>query len=137
MAVLDEIGQYLQDQSLGTLGTDIILGDSKPSPALLVCIYEYPGRTPRDIMGPAGTLPAIDQPRIQVVVRGDSAPGGYAAARSKIDAIWKKLHGVQSQTLSGTAYIRVWALGSPGFLKRDENHRPYLVCNFQVQRVPT
>jgi len=65
---------------------------------------------------------------LQVRVRNKS----YAAARTKIGEVAKKLHGLHEQTLSGTRYLLIKARGSPEVLKRDNNNRVELFVNFEI-----
>ena len=143
--MLKEIGTYLQAQGIGTLGTNIFLGLMPDEPDNCIALFEYAG-SPPDLHWNG------EYPGLQVRVRGTS----YAAARSKIGDIVKKLHGLYEQILSdegepegigdegegngeeeptpviGTRYLLIKAKGSPEILKRDANNRVELFVNFEI-----
>ncbi len=143
--MLTEIGAYLATQDIGTVGTDIFLGLMPDQPDNCIALFEYAG-SPPDLHWNG------EYPGLQVRVRNTS----YAAARSKIGDIVKKLHGLYEQILSdegepegigdegegngeeeptpvtGTRYLLIKAKGSPEILKRDNNNRVELFVNFEI-----
>lgn len=129
MAVLDDVGAYLQTQGVGTLGTDLFLSALPDTPDAACVLYEYGGAPPQHTMG--GTAAKWEEPRIQAVARAAT----YSAARTKIGAIFTALHAVNNTTLSGTLYLSIEAVQSPFFLERDQSDRVKMVCNFHVRKV--
>jgi len=119
--MLSDIGNYLQAQGIGTLGTNIFLGLMPDQPDNCVALFEYAG-SPPDLHWEG------EYPGLQVRVRNK----GYAAARTKIGEVMEKLHGLHEQTLSGTRYLLIKARGSPEVLKRDANNRVELFVNFEI-----
>ena len=119
--MLREIGAYLATKSIGTVGTDIFLGLMPDQPDNCIALFEYAG-SPPDLHWEG------EYPGLQVRVRNKS----YAAARTKIGEVAKKLHGLHEQTLSGTRYLLIKARGSPEVLKRDNNNRVELFVNFEI-----
>jgi hypothetical protein len=119
--MLSDIGNYLQAQGIGTLGTNIFLGMMPDEPDNCIALFEYAG-SPPDLHWNG------EYPGLQVRVRNKS----YAAARTKIEEVAKKLHGLHEQTLSGTRYLLIKARGSPEVLKRDNNNRVELFVNFEI-----
>ena len=119
--MLSDIGNYLQVQGIGTLGTNIFLGLMPDQPDNCVALFEYAG-SPPDLHWEG------EYPGLQVRVRNK----GYAAARTKIGEVMEKLHGLHEQTLSGTRYLLIKARGSPEVLKRDNNNRVELFVNFEI-----
>lgn len=119
--MLSDIGNYLQAQGIGTLGTNIFLGLIPDEPDNCVALFEYAG-SPPDLHWNG------EYPGLQVRVRNKS----YAAARTKIGEVAKKLHGLHEQMLSGTRYLLIKARGSPEVLKRDNNNRVELFVNFEI-----
>jgi hypothetical protein len=119
--MLSDIGNYLQAQGIGTLGTNIFLGMIPDEPDNCIALFEYAG-SPPDLHWNG------EYPGLQVRTRSKS----YAAARSKIGEVMKKLHGLHEQTLSGTRYLLIKARGSPEVLKRDNNNRVELFVNFEI-----
>ena len=119
--MLAEIGAYLATKSVGTVGTDIFLGQMPDQPDNCIALFEYAG-SPPDLHWNG------EYPGLQVRVRNKS----YAAARSKIREVMAALHGLHEQTLSGTRYLLIKARGSPEILKRDASNRIELVLNFEI-----
>jgi hypothetical protein len=119
--MLNDIGTYLQDQGVGTVGTDIFLGLMPDQPDNCIALFEYAG-SPPDLHWNG------EYPGLQVRVRNKS----YAAARTKIGEAMIALHGLHEQTLSGTRYLLIRARGSPEVLKRDANNRVELFVNFEI-----
>ena len=119
--MLSDIGNYLQVQGIGTLGTNIFLGMVPDKPDNCIVLFEYAG-SPPDLHW-NGKYPGL-----QVRVRNKS----YAAARTKIGEVMAALHGLHEQTLSGTRYLLIKARGSPEILKRDNNNRVELFVNFEI-----
>lgn len=119
--MLNEIGTYLQSQGIGTLGTDLFLSLMPDQPDNCTALFEYAG-SPPDLHWPG------EYPGLQVRVRNAS----YAAGRAKIGEVFKKLHGLHEQNLSGTRYLLIKARGSPEVLKRDESNRTEWFVNFEI-----
>lgn len=136
-ALLSDIGDYLQGQSLGlTQATNLFLGwlpEFPNQPEAVVWIMESPGPSPMHEMGQA--LFDHEQPHIQVNVRGTEAE--YDTPRQLIDDIYQSLVSMPPQTLGGTSYILVKALQTPAFLERDDSNRLIFVCNFEVWKGPS
>jgi len=119
--LLAEIGAYLAQKSIGTVGTDIFLGQMPDQPDSCIVLFEYAG-SPPDLHWNG------EYPGLQVRVRNKS----YAAGRAKIKEVVTELHGVHELTLNGTRYLLIKARGSPEVLKRDNNNRVELFVNFEI-----
>jgi hypothetical protein len=128
MALLAEIGQYLQDQGVGTQGTNIFLSMRPDSPDAVIGIYEGTGRKPFITFG--NSLPVAEQPVIQVITR--AARGDYATARATAETVYKKLAVVVNQTLSSTTFHAILPLGQPAGMGDDEDGRPLIACEYLV-----
>lgn len=135
MALLDELGTYLQTAGIGTLSQSLFKGALPlDTPATtddaIVALIEVPGSPPlRSHDQPPSR---IGQPHVQVVSRG--APYGYVAARQKAHDAWMALDGLANQVLSGTKYLTIVALQEPFLLRIDETHRPHIVFSVRIQR---
>ena len=121
--MLTEIGAYLATKNVGTVGADLFLGLMPDQPDNCIALFEYAG-SPPDLHWEG------EYPRLQVRVRDKS----YAAARAKIGTVAALLHGLCEQTLSGTRYLLIKALGAPEILKRDNNNRVELFVNFEIMK---
>lgn len=126
--LLDELGAYMQTQGIGTLGTDLFIGQMPDSPDAAVTLYEYGGIAPTHALG--GGAARFERPRVQVVARATT----YTAARSKIESVYKLLDQVAGVIMSSVRYLRIEAVQAPMFLERDANSRVVMVCNFQVHK---
>ncbi|HXG71687.1 MAG TPA: hypothetical protein VNJ04_13855, partial [Gemmatimonadaceae bacterium] len=62
------------------------------------------------------------------------AANDYLAPRLQAEKIRQTLAAVQGQTLSGTKYLFVAVLTSPFPMGEDENKRPRIACNYQVDK---
>lgn len=124
--VLESVGDYLQAQGQGTLGTDLFLAMMPEAPDVLTCVYETQGYAPMETMGAAAF--AVDRPGLQVITR--ASRGDYPTARDRADAVRDLLSAVVEQTLSGIHVLRISASGSVLPMGEDQNGRPMLSINF-------
>ena len=129
MTILEAVGDYLQSEGHGTLGTDLFLAVMPASPDACVCVFETPGFAPQFTMGSA--VWAVDQPGLQVICRGER--GDYPGARDKADAVRAELAAVLEQTVSGVHVMRIAPDGAVMPMGEDENGRPMLSVNFSCQ----
>lgn len=119
--LLDDIAAYLEDQSVGTVGTDIFMGTMPDTPDSCIALYEYAGEPPEQIGN-------IERPGLQVRVRDPS----YSAGRAKIESVVNALAGLYEQVLSGHRYLYIRAQQSPEAMGRDQSGREEFVVNFIV-----
>ncbi len=126
--ILEALGDYLQTNSIGTLGTNLFLGKMPDSPDYCVCLYEYEGMAPMQSFG--GNPYDVDMPRIQIVVRG--ARDDYPTARDGAKSIKDILSDITDVTISSTKVLRVASLGSTIPLGLDDKDRPRIAANFQA-----
>lgn len=135
MALLDELGTYLQAAGIGTLSQNLFKGTMPldtpgTTDDAIVAILEIPGSPPlRSHDQPPSR---IGQPHVQVVSRG--APYGYVAARQKAHDAWMALDGLANQELSGTKYLFIQCLQDPWLMRIDQEHRPHIVFSVRIQR---
>lgn len=130
--ILEAVGDYLEAQSQGTLGTDLFLAVMPETPDACVAVYENAGNRPSFTMGSAPW--AIDRPMIQVICR--AARSDYPAARDKAEAVRALLGAVVDQTLSGVNVMRIEVQGSVIPMGEDENQRPMVSVNFECMVRP-
>lgn len=126
VALLDDIGSFVASAASLTLGTNLFLSLLKDQPDEATAIYEFAGESPAYGMGQ--DLPALYKPRIQVITRSLS----YPTARSRMETIWQALQGLRDESISGTYYLAVNALGQPEQIGRDSLQRERMMANFQV-----
>lgn len=126
MTILEAVGDYLQTNSHGTLGSSLFLAVMPDTPDACVCVYEKPGMTPQMTMGSAPWI--IDQPGIQIICR--AGRGDYPTARDKADAIRLLLSAVTNTTISGINVMRIEAEGAVLPMGEDSLGRPLVSVNF-------
>jgi len=119
--MLSDIGNYLQVQGIGTLGTNIFLGMIPDKPDNCIVLFEYAG-SPPDLHWNG------EYPGLQVQVRSTS----YPTARCTIGNIVNILHGMSEQKLNGIRFLLIQAQGNPEVLKRDDKGRVVLFVNFRI-----
>jgi len=133
--ILDELARHLQDNGIGTVGTNIFKSYSPNKPDSLLIIYETGGERPQDTFG-STNVAAWENPRIQIISRSTE----YQFARNKAESAFRVLIGIANQTIkassldSGSFYLRVNAIQSPFRLGIDENSRNLVACNFAVMK---
>ena len=132
--LLDELGTFLQQAGIGTVGTTLFKGQlpmDAPAVAVqdaLVALIETPGLPPVR----THDLARYEMPVIQVASRG--VPYGYVTARQKAHDAWMALDGVRNQTLGSGFYLWIEALQSPWWLRSDELNRPVIVFSIRAAR---
>jgi hypothetical protein len=138
--MLDEIAAYLEAQSLGTVkaGTNnpawpIFTGGVFPGTQNdAISVAESAGEGVVNEMGSTVGSVAAEAPALVVQVRSMS----YASARTKAEAIWRKLH-KYAGTLSGVRYYLVLARSKPFPLGRDDGGAFLLGFNCDVTKEPS
>ena len=128
MALLDELGTYLQAQGIGTLGTDLFRSRLPDAPNAAVGLVETGGQAPTFVMDANGVN--VDHPSLQVLCRADA----YPDARSKANDVITALVAISNDDLSGVRYLRCVPNQAPFSLGPDEDHRHLVACNFQVMK---
>lgn len=134
MTWLDEIGTRLQDQGIGSVGTDVFLGYTPSSPDALVAVLPTAGLESVRAMG---VDDLVLRPSFQAMARAKKS----GDAETKIASVRAALHGFAGTLAGGggsARYLEVKALQSEGFpLPQDEGKRFRWVCNFQVHKEPS
>lgn len=123
MAFLPDITRHLENNSIGTLGTDLFMTVIPSTPDDVVVITQYAGRMPE-------LYTNMDYPGLQVRVRAKEPDDAIA----KIEEIETLLHGLANTTLGSTRVILSRAVQSHFPLGEDENGRHWEVQNYIIQR---
>lgn len=135
MALLDSMGQYLQDQTASlpsnqrlTLGGNLFLGRfPAEAPNAAVLIQQYGGGTPTMTMGSAPAV--IENPKLQLLVRGERED--YPDAYQLAYILWTILSSVVTNvTIDGTNILRIAPMGMPNYIGYDDTDRPKFTINF-------
>lgn len=129
MAWIEDLRTYLASAGLGlTAGTNLFVSDMPTTPDACVCLFDYGGTPPQFFLD--GTR--LERPSVQVAVRAAT----LATARSTMDSVVTKMMALTGATVSGKNWVQCLPNQSPFFLRRDEKERPWVVCNFDIMKVP-
>lgn len=123
MTFIEEIAAKLQTAGVGTVATDIFIGDQPPSPDNLVLLVETSGQEPNK------EIP-ITKPTFQVIIRNSS----YGAGRAKATSAFNALHQLANADLGDNYVFYVLATSDVGYIGRDENNRHEWSINFRAER---
>jgi hypothetical protein len=122
--IAKEIADYLESQSIGTVGTDIFIDAMPDSPNDMVVVYNTGGFEPDiDV--------AIEHPTFQITTRSESSATAYA----KAEAIKALLHLKYNVTLEvdGIYYYFILMMNGINNLGRDEKNRIEYSINFRCK----
>lgn len=131
---LVELGAYLVAASLGlTVGGNLFYGPVQDRPETTTVVGLIPGIGPRASEPGFGAADLVyEWPRVQVVVRGPAHD--LEAALVMAQGVYRTLGAVQAQALAGTFYHQVTCLHPPAYLRHDDNDRPLVVVNVQIEK---
>lgn len=118
MALLDEVVAYLEDEGVGTFGTDLFIGHEPDAPTNVVTIYPTGGRPPSSDRDK-------EYPTMQVRVRNTSYVNGFEKATS----ILSLLH-VNTSNLATTRGRCYATQSSPSMIGRGDNGEFIFVQNY-------
>lgn len=130
MALLNEIGDYLSSQGVGTLGQNLFLGYLPDSPNSAGAIYPTGGITAVHAFNPSPGQAKAQRPSVQIVWRSSS----FSVAESKLRTVWSLMDGLPERTLGGTRYQSIEAISDPFLMNRDEQGRTIMACNFMIAK---
>jgi hypothetical protein len=136
--VLDDIAVYLQTQGLGTRGSTIFEGRIPPDAPgggvadQIIALFSVPGLPPQHVHDIVG--PAVEQPMVQVRVRGSAAQGGYAAMWALAEQAGRLLDSVRNLSVNGTFYLAIMLQQAPVGLPEDQYQRPSLVFHVRCTK---
>ena len=120
-----DIAQVIEDNSYGTFATDLFIGLMPDNPDACISILDYSGE------GPNSLIDKVDNPRVQVRVRGNQFT--YATTFALIQNIYSALIGY-SGTINSTHFLGIYPLTTPMFLETDEKNRPVFIVNLKCER---
>lgn len=120
--LIENLAEYLEDNSIGTVATDIFIGGLTDSPDNQINLNQTGGVQPN-------RQNPIKQPTIQVTVRNTA----YDTGLNKITAIYDLLHQANDSVVleaGGVDMMTCFAMQEPTHLFKDESDRHVFVCNF-------
>lgn len=119
-----DIAEYLEDQSVGTVGSDIFIGIMPDTTSNCIAIFEYAGNPPENVGH-------IENPRLTIRVRNATYANGQAKAR---DVLYK-LHTLSNTTIESHSYLYIRAVGSINALGRDAENRVIFSIDFIASKI--
>jgi hypothetical protein len=117
--LIDDIAQYLVDDGLGTISTDIF-------------ISYMPDATDNalSVLDTGGPLPDPDipthSPTFQVFIRAEN----YTLGKAKLDAVRDALHRIGNEQIGGTYFYYILAQSEGGHIGRNERGLDEFSINF-------
>jgi hypothetical protein len=122
--IAQEVAEYLEENDIATLGTDLFIDTVPDVDDDIVVVYNTGGETP-DIYVP------IENPTFEVLVRSMSADSAYSKAKS----IKELLHLKYNVELvdDNTYFYYIQMTGSINLLGRDEKGRIEYSLNFRTK----
>ena len=127
--VSEDIKDILESiSSLGlTFATDLFVAKEPAEPDDCVTIFDTPG-FPNQLTYEGDEI--YQYPAIQIRVRNTDYRTGWALAKDIMD----QLHGRAQETVNGTLYSLIRAMGEPVLLHWDDNDRCLFITNYNIQR---
>lgn len=119
--IVNDIADYLEDEGLGTVGTDIFVGMQPNTPVDCITVFDT-----------GGAKPPIDiptkRPTFEVLVRASV----FATGKNTLDTIRGLLHNKYNATLvtGGNYFYSINALTEGGHLGLDEAGNDEFSINF-------
>lgn len=128
MSTLNELGDYLQDEGLGTQGSDLFLFSRPDEPDELTCLYQYAGGAPDYVQDSLN--PSTENVMVQVVTRAKRPE----VAEARCYAVWLALAPVRNQIIGSTHYLSITPTSGPALMNRDSNERSLFYFNASVEK---
>lgn len=122
---IDEIGDYLATAGVGTVATNIFIGELPPDPDNCVALFGLPGQ----VIGDQREVPSLQFPRVQALIRNKS----YDLASDKMQAVRTALHGKYGLLLPNWRVLRIHAEQEGGPIGTDDQDRFEFSINFVAE----
>lgn len=121
--IIDDIADFLEDEGIGTVGTNIFVGQQPDSPANCITVIDTGGQRP-DI-----DLPT-KRPTFQVLVRNTD----YALGAAKLLEVRNALHNNYNATLveNGNYFYSINAITEGGHIGKDDIGNDEFSINFEA-----
>lgn len=121
--LIDDIADYLEDQSIGTVATDIFVGYTPSTPDSCITVLDTGGSQPDPYL-------PTKEPTFQILIRSLD----YDAGKTKLDLIRTALHQKANFTPAGSNYCYfILAMSEGGHIGRDDNGFDLFSINFQTR----
>jgi hypothetical protein len=120
MSVIDDIAQYLVDNSIGALGTTIFKSYLPDNVDAALVVLDTGG------VKPDGYIPT-KSPTFEILIRAVD----YTTGKAKLDSIRTLLHSLKNTTIGSTYFYYILAISEGGHLGRNERGLDEFSINFQ------
>lgn len=120
-----DIAEFLEDASVGTVGTDIFVGQMPDSPDNCITVYQYAGQKPQLGLD-------LEEPGLQIRVRNTSWAAAMTLAKSIYDLLHEKTWDTTME--SGKVVYFIEATGSMAQGGKDPKGLYHVILNFTVTR---
>lgn len=123
MSYIDDITQYLEDEGVGTIGTDLFKsympdrGDGTS-----VAVLERGGTEPDPYL-------PTKEPTFQVLVRAND----FSTGRTKLDAVRSALHRTANLSQGDTYFYFILATSEGGHIGRNDRGQDEFSINFRCR----
>lgn len=122
MSLISDISDYLEDEGLGTVGTDIFDTYMPESLETGLSVLDTGGATPDEYL-------PTKEPTFQVFIRAVD----YATGKAKLEAVRTALHQISGTTIGSTYFFFILALSEGGHIGRNENGNDEFSINFRAR----
>lgn len=126
MTWLEDIGTYLQTNSIGTLTTDIFYEDFDPIATNCIALITQSGPGSKITLGKTMTL---KRPELGVRVRNSD----QATAYTKIDSITELLSFTVNTTIGSTRFKSIIPIGEPFYVQQSKTGSYIYSMNFSLE----
>lgn len=120
-----DIAQLLEDDTIGTQGTDLFINFMPDTPYDCIVVYDTGGLEDNSRI-------AINYQTIMIKVRNKSQETAY----SIIDDIRLALQSRGTETINLNEYFAFWISTPPTFIERDTNNNSVFSMNVRMQLTP-
>jgi len=120
MTLIQQVARHLQNNSIGTLATDLFVAHAPEKPNTCIAVIDTGG------VKPSAYIP-IKEPTFQVFIRS----ADYTTGKTLCDSVRTALHGKVGYLINNETYFYfIHLISEPGHLGKDENGRELFSINF-------
>lgn len=114
-----EIAEFLEDNSIGTVGANIFYSRLPDQPDNCIAVYDTGGIAPNRYV-------PIAQPTFQIIIRNKAYATGKAIAESIVALLDRRMN----EEIGGTYFYSIFLMGEPAHIGADKKDRDEFSMNF-------
>lgn len=126
MSWLEDIGQYLNDNYIGTLATDIFYRGFDEDEPNCIALYDQAGQSATLTNNKSVKL---EKPELGIKVRNSSGD----AASDKADEIYNLLNLIFNKTIGTTRFKSIRAISRPFYISTTQTNLVIYSINFEIR----